>query len=101
MNLRDITWSEYLRNKDAEYHDDLLNDFAEMLKNPVLSYEQREKLKLVSRFLMWNLTSTDPNLKKKLSQGLYEFGSISFLASCSRISLGRPSLTSHISIAAA
>ncbi|WP_462265877.1 NACHT domain-containing protein [Mucilaginibacter sp.] len=76
MNLRDTTWTEYVRNKDAAYHEELLNDFSDLMKQPVLSSEQREKLKLVARFLMWNLTSTDPNLKRKLSQGIYDFGKL-------------------------
>lgn len=74
MNLRDVTWTEYLRNKDARYHEDLIKDFTWLLRQPVLSSEQKAKLKMVARYLMWNLTSTNSSLKKDVAQSLYEYG---------------------------
>ena len=78
MSERDTTWTEYLRNLDTNFLEDLIDEFELLQRHMSLTEEQIQKIYLVADFLMWTFTSTNTSLKSKSSNALYLFA-IKFL----------------------
>lgn len=75
MNLRDVYWSEYLREMERTYLDDTIIEFTSLQLLASHNDQQQEKIKLVAKFLMWNFTSTVSSVISQSVQALFEYAS--------------------------
>jgi hypothetical protein len=74
LNERDITWSEYIRNNSPYIEDFILNFEKVCRTNTIESELIIEKLHLMSKIIVWMLTSTNRNLRDKSTRALYYYG---------------------------
>lgn len=74
MNQRDISWTEYIRGKSYDI-EVLIEEFESQCKN-----QQKEsaiiiqKQHLLSKIIVWLLTSTDRKLRDEATRALYYYG---------------------------
>lgn len=74
MNERDITWTEYVR-KNSYQLEQFISEFENQCRN--ISPESDiilRKQKLVSKVIVWFLTSTDRALRDQVTRALYFYG---------------------------
>lgn len=74
MNERDISWTEYIRKRSYDLEKFVL-EFETQCRS--LSHESKlvlEKQHIVSKFIVWFLTSTNRNLRDKTTRALYYYG---------------------------
>jgi hypothetical protein len=74
MNQRDVTWTEYIRNQNNNFRKELIEEFRRLHELDTHSPEQQQKIKLASRYLFWNFTSTDKTVKQEVADTLFEYG---------------------------
>lgn len=72
MNHRDITWTEYIR-RNASNLEKYIQKFEEQC-NYVGVETDNNKLHLISKIILWLLTSTNLNLRDKSTKALYFYG---------------------------
>ncbi|UIR57793.1 hypothetical protein LZQ00_08225 [Sphingobacterium sp. SRCM116780] len=74
MNERDITWTEYLRTNSYQL-EQFISEFENQCRSnsPETDIMSR-KQKLVSKIIVWFLTSTDRTLRDKVTRALYFYG---------------------------
>jgi hypothetical protein len=74
MNQRDISWTEYLREDRFEFKS-FVEEFESQCKSPgVESQILIQKQHLVSKFILWFLTSTNRYLRDISTRALYFYG---------------------------
>ena len=74
MNQRDISWTEYIRKKSHDL-ENFIKEFENQCKNT--NNESTiviQKQHIISRFLMWILTSTNRALRDNSTRALYYYG---------------------------
>ncbi|TDB63958.1 NACHT domain-containing protein [Arundinibacter roseus] len=74
MNERDISWTEYFRKKSYDLEEYILEFEAKCRSNESESKLVSEKQHIVSRVIVWFLTSTNRNLRDKATKALYFYG---------------------------
>ncbi|HEX7869596.1 MAG TPA: hypothetical protein VF455_05720 [Chryseobacterium sp.] len=74
MNERDVTWSEYVRKKSHQL-EQFISEFENQCRNNSPESDiMLRKQKLVSKIIVWFLTSTDRALRDKVTRALYFYG---------------------------
>ncbi len=74
MNERDISWTEYIRKKSHDLEKFILEFETQCRFNANESKLISEKQHIVSRVMVWFLTSTNRNLRDKATKALYYYG---------------------------
>jgi hypothetical protein len=73
MVERDLSWSELLR-KEAGWHSDTVDALEKASRSREEPRQSGDRLKLVANYLMWMLTSTNRDLRNKVTRALYWYG---------------------------
>ncbi|HCM35443.1 hypothetical protein [Chryseobacterium sp.] len=74
MNERDVTWTEYVR-KNSYHLEQFISEFENQCRNNSPESDiMLRKQKLVSKIVVWFLTSTDRTLRDKVTRALYFYG---------------------------
>ncbi len=71
MTNRDLTWTEFLKNN---YRNLLKNDLESFENSLVLNDVNLERLNLFARYIMWFLTSTSQEIRDNSTKALYKYG---------------------------
>ncbi|MBS1759266.1 MAG: hypothetical protein JST23_04000 [Bacteroidetes bacterium] len=74
MNERDISWAEYIRKKSYDLEDFILEFETQCRSNRGESKLVSDKQHIISRIIVWFLTSTNRNLRDKSTRALYYYG---------------------------
>lgn len=74
MNERDITWTEYIRKRSYEFEKFISEFEAQCMFTAGESEIVSQKQHILSRIIVWFLTSTNRNLRDKTTKALYFYG---------------------------
>lgn len=74
MNERDISWSEYIRKKSYNIEEYILEFERHCRSTDSESMIVSDKQHIVSRIIVWFLTSTNKDLRDKSTRALYFYG---------------------------
>ncbi len=74
MNERDISWSEYIRKKSYNIEEYILEFERQCRSTDSESMIVSDKQHIVSRIIVWFLTSTNKDLRDKSTRALYFYG---------------------------
>lgn len=74
MNERDISWTEYIRKKSHDLEEFIAEFEMQCRSNEAESKLVVEKQHIISKYIVWFLTSTNRNLRDKSTRALYFYG---------------------------
>jgi hypothetical protein len=74
MNERDISWTEYIRKKSHDFEEFILEFERQCRSIASESKLVSEKQHILSRIIVWLLTSTNRNLRDRATKALYFYG---------------------------